>query len=214
MRLITITLTLFLSAQVFAYETVFNHPLTEQSQLQLEALSQKIGLADVMRGTFEQIRVVKVLKRPLKSSGSFIFSKKNGLMWRIQKPFITDVIMNNGKLIQRTPGRASQILDANDNPSARIMADVFNALFSQDQIILNRYFNQFYLESKPTWLLGLMPKDKNLAKVMARVVIEGEDKIQRIIIEEINGDKAEIRLFNVQTSMDERAVSNEFALFH
>ncbi len=210
MRLILFVVGLVLPTLGFGGDTVFNYPMTVQSQQQLDVLSKKMVQANVLRGDFKQIRVVKVLKRPLKSSGSFIFSKKHGLLWRIQKPFATDVLMHDGKLVQRTPGRPAQVIDAGDNPSARIMADVFSALFSQDKEMLDRYFNQFFLASESGWLLGLTPKNKALSRVVAQVILGGEDEISSIVIDERNGDRAEISLLSVQASMDESTVNDEF----
>ena len=210
MHLMVFLLGVFLPALGVANNAVFNHPMTTQGQQQLDLLSKEMAQANVVRGDFKQLRIVKILKRPLKSSGSFIFSEKYGLMWRIQKPFVTNIMIRDGKLVQRAPGRDIQVIDASDNPSARIVADIFRAIFSQDKEILNRYFNQFFVATESGWSLGLIPKDQSLAQVMARVVVGGKDKINQIIIEERNGDKAKITLLDVRTTQDESTVSHEF----
>jgi outer membrane lipoprotein-sorting protein len=209
-KITCLPLLLLLPSFVYATETVFDHPLDAKGQKSLNALTLDLAKNRGVRGNFKQTKNIAILKQPLLSSGEFAFSRSQGLYWHTMGPVNSELLITKDKLVQRGEAQNISELNINNHPLARIMTEVFSALFTQNQQTLTRYFNQFFISRGNTWQLGLSPKDNTLTQFIQQVVVRGQRQINEILIQEHNGDRTDIRFHNVQRFTDENVMKPIF----
>lgn len=209
-KITCLPLLLLLPSFVCTAGTVFDHPMNVNGQKTLNALTQDLNKDRGVRGNFKQTKNIAILKQPLLSSGEFVFSRSQGLYWHTEEPFNSELLITKDKLVQRGEARSISELNINDHPLARIMTEVFGALFIQDQQTLARYFNQFFVSQGNTWQLGLLPNHHTFTQFIQQVVVRGQRQINEISIQEHNGDHTELRFHNVQRFTDETVVRSIF----
>ncbi|MCW3172727.1 outer membrane lipoprotein carrier protein LolA [Shewanella subflava] len=167
---------------------VFNHPASEQD---LQQLANQVSLThENTQGLFEQTRYLAALKRPLTSRGTFAFNPNLGMVWHQQAPFVTTMVMHKQQLttidskgnITHSAAKSAQAA----NPLMQQVPELMQHLLSGDVIALQDDFSMFYLASNTNntelWSLGLVAKDPLLLKALGKLIIEGRQQINRIVM--------------------------------
>lgn len=182
-----------------AYQTLFSQ---SADTAQLVALSQRLNLGETVRGQFMQSRQLKVLKKPLISQGQFIFDQTQGLIWQQITPFESRLILKNKQLIQIDSQGRVQVSKADTSINAAAMADLLpnlvRAMLGGDISGLSKNFELHFLNTerlspeRPSaqklslengqWQLGLTPKDPLMKKAIANMVLEGNDRLQSLVL--------------------------------
>ncbi|QQX79890.1 outer membrane lipoprotein carrier protein LolA [Shewanella sp. KX20019] len=169
------------------------------SPSELTQLSKQLAPSAQAKGLFTQYRQLKVLKQPLISRGSFVFSKQQGVIWQQLSPFESTLILQAGRLIQIDSQGQVQVSDAQQSPSAnqlsQLMPILLNALLSGDLPTLEQHFKLSLQSTSSTdaqWQLGLTPIDPLVKKAMPRLVLIGEQHIQTLILFSDNQDRSRI----------------------
>ncbi|PKG55491.1 outer membrane lipoprotein carrier protein LolA [Shewanella sp. Choline-02u-19] len=169
------------------------------SSNELTQLSKQLAPSSQAKGLFTQYRHLKVLKKPLVSKGSFVFSKQLGVIWQQQSPFNSTLILQAGRLTQIDSQGQVHISDAQQSTTAnqlsQLMPTLLNALLSGDLHTLEQHF-QLSLQSASAdneqWQLGLTPIDPLVKKAIPRLVLMGEKQIQTLILFSDNQDSSRI----------------------
>jgi hypothetical protein len=169
------------------------------SSSELSQLTQQLAPSSQAKGLFTQYRQLKVLKKPLISKGSFVFSKQLGVIWQQQSPFNSTLILQAGRLTQIDSQGQVQVSDAQQSATAnqlsQLMPILLNALLSGDLHTLEQHF-QLSLQNTTTtntqWQLGLTPIDPLVKKAMPRLVLVGEQQIQTLILFSDSQDSSRI----------------------
>lgn len=156
---------------------------------ELQSLSTQLQMTSAMRGNFRQYRHLKVLKKPLVSTGEFIFDQNMGLLWQQNTPFTSQLILKDQQLIQINSQGEIQISDsANVNGAAAIgemMPILVSAMLSGELSGLSSHFDLYYQaasDSQKQWQLGLVPKDPMVQKAIASIVLEGDRQIHSLTL--------------------------------
>lgn len=195
---------------------VFAYPAdVERLAALTSATARSLEGALVVRGRFEQRRFLAGLEHPLTSSGGFLFARDAGIEWHTEDPFDSQFILTHQGITQRDEGGATLRIDAAEQPALAVVSRVFFALFALD---LGALANDFDLYGRPLegtrgahgWELGLTPRAGALASVFRRATVTGGTSVERVVLEDGNGDRSEIDLSQVQyqrapLTPDERA---------
>ncbi|MDP5147334.1 outer membrane lipoprotein carrier protein LolA [Shewanella sp. ULN5] len=168
--------------------SVFDRPASEQD---LQQLANQVSLThENTQGLFEQTRHLAVLKKPLSSHGTFAFNPNLGMVWHQQAPFITTMVMHKQQLttidsqgnVQHTAAKSAQ----SANPLMQQIPLLMQHLLSGDLMALQGDFSMFYLasdaNSTPLWTLGLLAKDPRLQQALGKLIIQGQQQINRIVM--------------------------------
>jgi hypothetical protein len=167
---------------------VFSYPLKTETMNAFNGTCTQLAEHPIVRGNFEQEKILNRLNRSLKSSGNFIIAADMGMVWETLKPFPSTLALGKDFLIQSRPGGQKNVLNAKGNETFVRLAEVLSAVFSgQSQGLLNN-FAIFYSGSATAWELGLVPTDKAIAAFIAKIVMKGDRAIRSIVIYEQNGD--------------------------
>lgn len=204
----------FIFYSQFAYsqdEAVLNYPLTAQTAETFRAVCARIAQHPVIKGNFEQEKIISRLNRSLKSSGNFIITSGLGMVWETINPFASTLVLGKDFLIQSRPGGQRTVLSAQGNETFLGMAQVISGVFSGNARALENNFEIFFSGSASSWEMALIPLDKTLNAFAQRIIMKGDNVIKAIWISEQNGDSIKYILTNhiFQAALN----ANETALF-
>ena len=176
--------------RVFAALLAFS-PLAHAFDLQ--QLSEQLAKPHVIHGDFIQEKHLRALPKPLTSTGTFVLAKDHGLLWQLNTPLKQDyritalgIARRNGSEWQMLPGKSA---GAEQNR-------LFLAVLQGDSSGLARDF-ELRLQGQPTqWTLTLTPRSLLLKQVFTQINIDGGELVQRIELQETQGDSTVLKLQN------------------
>ncbi|MGI2852850.1 LolA family protein [Shewanella algae] len=175
-----------------AFDKLFAKAATEQA---LQQLSTKMALSDSSRGQFEQVRWLKVLKQPLRSSGEFLFQRELGMLWQQQTPFDNLLLLKQGELIQQDSQGKLSVTKADAGPAAvaEMLPRMMQSLLSGDIQALSQGFELYLLNDQAGhWQLGLKAKEQTMAALLPQMVLEGNQDLESLTLLAKNGDISQI----------------------
>lgn len=175
-----------------AFDKLFARAATEQA---LQQLSTKMALSDSSRGQFKQVRWLKVLKQPLRSSGEFLFQRELGMLWQQQTPFGNLLLLKQGELIQQDSQGKLSVTKADAGPAAvaEMLPRMMQSLLSGDIQALSQGFELYLLNDQAGhWQLGLKAKEQTMAALLPQMVLEGSQDLESLTLLAKNGDISQI----------------------
>ena len=157
----------------------------------LQQLSDQLARPDVIHGQFIQEKHLRALPQPLISKGHFVLAKNHGLLWLLQTPLQQDYRIT-GQGIARRDGDAWQMLP---NKSAGAEQNrLFLAVLQGDSSGLQRDFELSLSGEPQQWKLTLTPRSVLLKQVFNQINIDGGELVQRIELQETQGDSTVLRM--------------------
>jgi hypothetical protein len=192
-------------------EQVFLHPLTATTRPRFEAAAARLAQAPVVRGRFELRKTIRKLNRPIVSSGAYLISAGDGMVWYTQKPFPSTMVLGRNFILQTTPDGTRVRLSAEGNEAFLRIAEIMNALFAGDTKTLTAHFDVCFTETGGVWNLGLISKDAAVKNAAARILMTGSDRIHALVLYQQNGDMITYLFEGQEFSNEARA--DEKALF-
>jgi len=190
----------FISTALWAEGDVFNYPLEPENMAAFRAISGRLAEHPIVKGTFEQEKILSRLGRSLKSEGNFIIVSERGMVWDTIKPFPSTLTLAKDYLIQSRSGGQKTLVSAQGNETFLRLAEVLNAVFSGNaQGLLENfevYFSIGNTAGASGWVLGLSPLDKAISTFAARITMSGDEVIRNILINEQSGDITAYALSN------------------
>jgi len=149
----------------------------------------------VVRGTFVQEKYLAELDQPLISKGRYLIAREQGLIWRVQQPLTTTLIIGQRQLVQRNNGRETLRISADKQPGLSVVAAILLAIFQAD---VERLQDFFAIETQTAaagqWSVQLRPTQASVGEFIQSVRIEGGQTIEHIDIQEAGGDRSVIKL--------------------
>jgi hypothetical protein len=178
-------------------------PALAASAPDASAVRQRLGLAPVLRGEFEQTKVIKGFRNALVSHGEFLVARGQGVWWHTQQPFESTLVVTRTRLFTRAPdGSAADVMDAAAEPGLRQVNELVFSLLSAD---LDALGDRFDVVGQPVgtagWTLVLTPHDPQVARFLARATLAGDRFVQSVRIDDAGGGSTQIR-FSHQAPSD------------
>jgi outer membrane lipoprotein-sorting protein len=158
-------------------------------------LHERLKVAPVLKGEFEQTKTLKGFRNPLVSRGEFLVARGQGVWWHTLQPFESTLVVTKTRLFTRNAdGSAGNLMDAQAEPGLQQVNELIFSLLAADLDVLA---DKFTVAAQPVgaagWTLTLTPRDPNLAKFLVRATLSGERDVQAVRIEEARGDSTQIR---------------------
>lgn len=127
----------------------------------------------VTAGDFVQEKNAAKLKRPLKSSGNYLFSGE-GIVWKTLKPFPSVMAVTKTAIIQTKADGTKNITDGSTNEVFKSVASALSSIFSGDRAVLEHFFVIDGFSSTETgWSLLITPKDSTINAALKQIQISG-----------------------------------------
>jgi hypothetical protein len=169
-------------------ESVFQFPLTNAGRARFLTVCAELSKHPVIKGEFEQCKTIKKLNRTMVSSGTFIISAENGVVWDTRKPFPSTMTVGRDFIIQTTPGGTKTTLSARGNETFLRLAEVIRAVFTGDPQTLLSNFDVFFNETGKTWNLGLIAKEPSIKQFAGKICMSGDSTIRSMALFQQNED--------------------------
>ncbi len=161
----------------------------------LDQLSAQLGEPEVVRGSFIQEKHLRALPQPLTSRGHFVLAKDHGLLWLLERPLQQDYRIDTQGIARRSEQGwqfvAQQSATAQQNR-------LFLAVLKGDSSGLRQDFELSLSGTAEAWQLDLTPRSVLLKQVFKAIVINGGELVQRIELQETQGDSTVLRLEDSQ----------------
>ena len=170
----------------------------EEAWPTLEAVTAKLAEPDVLRGRYSQTRHIPLLSRPLESSGQFLLSDR-GLHWQQEEPFMTVLIADGERLVQRLADGPAVSIDASDQPMIISFSRIFLSLFRGDRGSLGDHFEIEFARADDAWEIGLTPISYPLSEAISKIMLRGREHIDQLSVSARSSDEMIIRFFDLQT---------------
>lgn len=167
-------------------------PLAFAKVTDLASLQQQLASQNIVRGDFEQQRHIAMFEQPLASSGQFLLAKERGLLWHQTSPFPVSLVLTEDKLRQTFSNQPAQVITKQQNPMAFYFSHIFLSVFHGDTEQLKQQFELDFSLRDEQWQLTLLPLSAPLNSVFKQIILSGQQDINRLVLEEIRGDKTEI----------------------
>ncbi len=162
----------------------------------LSEISAQIVRGDILCSDFEQEKYLRVLARPLLSSGKLIFVAEQGVLWQVLTPYPARLLVRSDELVRWDDDGNAHKSGYGKTPIFRALSSVFLAMFRGHFEVLRDTFELSATQAEGTWHLTLVPKDETLAAAVSEVWVAGGRHVEEISILEPRGDHILIRLRN------------------
>ncbi|AVS87852.1 hypothetical protein C8238_05945 [Paracidovorax avenae] len=161
----------------------------------LSSLAQHVAQHPVVRAEFTQTRQMAALKRPVVTTGRIVYSRERGVLWQIEKPYAMTYVLQDDKVVEI--GADGQRRERQVQGLAEI-GRVFRAVLSADTQALAGYFDIAVQGTTAQWTLELKPRQPQMAQVMERIRITGDQFVQTLRMDEAGGDSTSLRFRGTQ----------------
>lgn len=163
------------------------------SAVTLDELQQRFTEQPVVRAHFEQIRAIKDLPQPLRSSGEMLIARDRGLLWDQKAPFPMLLMLDDTRMVQVINGQTPQVITAQNNPQMFQFNHLLRALFQADRTVLEQNFRiNFQDKGEGRWSLQLTPITTPLDKIFATIDLGGQTCLETIRLNDKQGDRTDI----------------------
>jgi hypothetical protein len=167
----------------------------------LDQIHARLTKAAITRGAFEQTKQLKVLRKPLISTGTFIYDKNRGVAWKTLSPVPSLLLISDTRLWTAQ----------GEQPVPAVFGKVFQAMLGADLAQLATAFDITGSARKTSWKVSLVPKDEMLKKVISRMQLSGDQELRVLEIFETNGNSSMLHFQNI--SHPDRLTAGEEADF-
>jgi len=140
--------------------------------------------------TFVEEHFLRVLDRPVESSGELLYDAPDRLEKRTLKPKPESLVLEHGVITARR-GHRTYVLNLSDYPQIVPLIDSIRATLAGDRASLERIFKVQLDGSLARWKLLLTPSDATVARSVKEIRIEGtRDAIHSVEIQQADGDRS------------------------
>jgi outer membrane lipoprotein-sorting protein len=165
-----------------------------------------------LQADFRQEKTLALLAKPEVSTGTFVYSKPNNVLWSYAAPKRVQMLIANGKMTTYYPDlKKAETLDV-----TRFQDRIFKYMGATGAIDeLSRYFDFTFTNkpSEPAYLLDLKPKTGAVAKRVKRIKLWIDKKTyltSRIEYTEGDGDVTKYEFTNLK--LNEPVAQSRFVL--
>jgi hypothetical protein len=156
----------------------------------LDAVMGLLAMRRHGRVEFIEQQFLAVLDRPVESSGELRYDAPDHLEKRTLLPRPESLVLAGGVLTVERRGHR-HVLDMHRYPQIQPFVESIRATLAGDREALERVFRVEFTGSVERWDLILVPLDRQLAKVITQVEIDGSrDQLRRIEIRQADGDRS------------------------
>jgi len=156
----------------------------------LDAVMGLLAMRQHGRVEFIEQQFLAILDHPVESSGELRYDAPDHLEKRTLLPRSENLVLAGGVLTVERGGRR-HVLDMHRYPQIQPFVESVRATLAGDRSALERVFHLEFDGSVERWTLTLVPLDRQLAKSVARVQIDGSrDQLLKIEIRQADGDRS------------------------
>ena len=153
----------------------------------LAKITARLVKTPITQGNFQQEKRLKILRKPLLSTGTFTYHQSQGVIWKTLTPVPSLLLVNESRLLT---GQGEQAVPA-------AFGRVFKAMLGGELERLAEGFTITGEEQQTSWRLQLKPKDELLQKIINAIVLTGDTELRWLEIQETGGNLTRISFDNI-----------------
>jgi outer membrane lipoprotein-sorting protein len=153
----------------------------------LTKITARLAKTEITQGNFQQEKNLKILHKPLLSTGTFTYHQSKGVIWKTLTPVASLLLVNDTRLLI---GQGEQAVPA-------AFGKVFKAMLGGDLNQLTVGFTITGSIQEPSWRLELKPKDELLKKIISSIMLTGDNELRLLEIKETGGNFTRIKFDNI-----------------
>ncbi|TCG08637.1 hypothetical protein BZM27_10665 [Paraburkholderia steynii] len=197
----TLTLRGALIAALLAVVSVSSYAATQQTQSQAQngnpalvsQVASRLAQAKGVRAQFTQTQTLSAMKQPLVSTGTLVFFRERGVIWRVDTPYkATYVITDAGVSEVDANGKRVNTKSAQGVRGVAQVSKMMRAMLGGDLSALYSQFDVDALGTPSQWKLELKPNQPQLAQSIKGLQMTGGEFLQTLRITLANGDVTQI----------------------
>jgi outer membrane lipoprotein-sorting protein len=164
----------------------------------VDRIQSMLAKPDQLCGRFDQSKQLAGIKKPLASTGRFCVVAGKGILWRTLKPFPSTMRVTRNEIVNYQGDRVAMRLDAQQEPTVRMINGVLFSLLGGDLAQLDSLFDVEGAVDKQ-WKVTLKARSPALAKAIGTISLDGDAYVRNIHIHEASGDKTDIVFSDIRT---------------
>ena len=172
----------------------------------LAALSAQLSQTQFLSSHFIQTRKLKLLPKPLVSSGDMRYLKNTGICWQLTKPIPASIYLGQDQVVVKD--KVSEQRLGPSNPVLGLFSQLFFAVFSGDFSQLESEFKITWQSDYQGWSIQLSPTGELVAKVASQIIVTGSAQIDTVLLHHEGGDTTALQ-FSATQIKDHRVPSLE-----
>lgn len=143
---------------------------------------------------FSQEKTIKVLAKPLNSSGYLLLADNESVVWQTLKPIKSTTVISSSELQQFNKNDQPITLPANGNTqTSQLISSTFLSILSGDLNSLNDNFEVDLVCNDSGWDINLSPINPRIKRLIKHISIDGSDQIEQLYFTEANDDVTRIK---------------------
>lgn len=165
----------------------------------LDQLLASLARIEGLRARYHEEKRITLLKRPLQSEGTIEFAAPDLLLRRVEQPEPATMLLK-GDTLRVADASGTRSIDLQSNPLVRQFVLTFVHVLSGDRSALERLYSLRFSRVEPArWRLELTPRQPDLARLIERATLEGEDtRVEQMTLAEANGDSTVLRFSQIE----------------
>ncbi|MDD5322879.1 MAG: outer membrane lipoprotein carrier protein LolA [Methylococcales bacterium] len=156
---------------------------SDAGEVLLTHIATRLAKTPITNGNFQQEKRLKILRKPLISTGIFTYDQSRGVIWKTLTPVASLLLLNDTHLLT---GQGEQAVPA-------ALGKVFKAMLGGDLNQLSDGFSITGSDQKSSWQLELKPKDELLKKIISSIMLSGDNELRFLVIQETGGNLTRIK---------------------
>lgn len=173
-----------------AGNSVWDFPVSADSGELRDAL-RALSEPEKISGSFKQIRTVAKINRSFESTGTFEISEKDGIVWNVEKPFPSMMIVTDSSVLQIDADGNRTLVASGDNAVFREISRTMRAVFLGNPDALRERFEIYFVRNKKNgeWHVGLIPRENVVRSAMRSVELQGSKNLRKVVLVDGEGNK-------------------------
>jgi hypothetical protein len=138
-------------------------------------------------------KYIGIIDKPIESSGELAFTAPDRLEKRTLKPKAETLLLEGDKLTVDQPGKRLLIVDLQEHPEVAAFVESIRGTLSGDLSTLEKFYTLKLTGTAEEWQLELIPRQKQMLKVISRIQIGGTHAdVKKIDFYQGDGDRSEM----------------------
>jgi hypothetical protein len=165
----------------------------------LGSILQRLAEPPVIRAQFVQERTAPEIARPALSRGRVVVSRRDGVLWQVESPVQLALAFTRDGIIETGPDGVRRLRSQGRSIETQI-GRVMRGILGADAETLRQGFNAVAEGSAERWSIRLVPRPREMARVLKEIRLGGGRHLESIEIEETSGNQTAIRMREFQVA--------------
>jgi hypothetical protein len=165
-------------------------------------LLQRLAQVPHAQGLFVEKKYLRILNKPLESSGTLIYRAPGRLEKHTRLPKTETLVLDNSTLLIDSKASGKRRLALQDYPSLWALVEGIRSTLAGDLATLRRFYQASVEGDAKRWRLILLPVDAKTLDVVREIRISGrEDRVEEIETLETSGDRTVMTITEDRTTI-------------